>query len=88
MLHMQALSLQLVEGVEGDGGRVGGWVGETHGIKEQRVMSELPGLVPAGPPGRSVEAELWCVDVLQCWTPVPMSFFFFFLCFQIFQGFL
>lgn len=42
---------------------VGG--GGLRGIKERRVMSELPGLVSAGPLGRSMNATLLCVDILQ-----------------------
>ena len=53
---------------------VGGGVGGgTHGIQEQRVMSELPGLVSAGP-------SVWIFSraALKNWIPVPPPFFFFF----------
>lgn len=65
-----------------------GGEGGTHGIQEQGVMSELPGLVSAGP-----GAWTFSRAALKNWIPMPPHLFFFFLsmraliCFQIFQGF-
>lgn len=72
MLHMSA-SFHVAEKNQLAEGRGGG--GKTHGIKEQRVMSELPGLVSASP-------GVWTFSraALKNWIPAPFFFFFFFPC--------